>query len=63
MEVQLKFRKEHIAIMSDIESMFFQVNVPKEDRDCLRYLWWPEGDLDKKPAVYRMMVHLFGATS
>ena len=26
-------------------------------------LWWPEGNLDAEPVLYRMKVHLFGATS
>ena len=29
----------------------------------LRFLWWPEGDWSKEPIEYRMLVHLFGATS
>ena len=28
-----------------------------------QFLWWPDGDLSKKPQEYQMMVHLFGATS
>lgn len=43
--------------------MFHQVKVPTSDRDCLRFLWWKEGDVDREPSVFRMKVHLFGATS
>lgn len=50
-------------MMADIDSMFYQVKVPKEDSDLLRLLWWPDGDLSLEPADYRMCVHLFGATS
>eukprot|EP00057_Strongylocentrotus_purpuratus_P004328 XP_003728480.2 PREDICTED: uncharacterized protein LOC593649 [Strongylocentrotus purpuratus] len=60
--VLLKFRKEPVALMSDIEAMFHQVRVPVEDRDVLRFLWFPDGDLDKTPTVYRMCAHLFGGT-
>ena len=49
--------------MGDIQSMFHQVRVPKADRDLLRFLWWPEGDLNKGLEEYRMTVHLFGAVS
>ena len=35
----------------------------EEDRDFLRFLWWEDGNFDKEPQVYRMTVHLFGATS
>lgn len=56
------FRQEPIAIMADIESMLYQVKVPDHDSDLLRFLWWPEGDLNKPIEEYRMTVHLFGAT-
>lgn len=62
-EVLLEFRQETVAIKSDIESMFYQVLVKPDDTDCLRFLWWPTGDIHLKPVVYRMKVHLFGAVS
>ncbi len=58
-----RFRQQPVAIMADIGSMFYQVRVPDADADLLRFLWWPEGDLSKPTAEYRMTVHLFGATS
>ncbi|XP_067023847.1 uncharacterized protein [Acropora muricata] len=47
----------------DLESMFYQVKVPEEGRDLLRFLWWDEGDTSKEPKEYRMTVHLSGAAS
>ena len=61
--VLTRFRLKPIALVADIEAMFHQVKVSPEDRSALQFLWWPEGDLDKRPEVYRMTVHLFGATS
>ena len=61
--ILLRFRQEQIAIMADIEAMFYQVHVVEKDRDFLRFLWWPEGDISKPLEVYRMKVHLFGAVS
>lgn len=61
--VVTRFRKEPIVIMADIESMFHQVLVPPDDRDFLRFLWWPKGDVQLPPTEHRMKVHLFGATS
>ena len=58
--VLLRFRQEPIALMADIEAMFHQVRVTERDRDALRFLWWPDGDLCKDPQDYRMTVHLFG---
>ena len=61
--VLTRFRLGNIALVADIEAMFHQVMVAPEDRDALRFLWWPGGDLAEMPRVYRMAVHLFGATS
>ncbi|XP_050951513.1 uncharacterized protein LOC127154148 [Labeo rohita] len=61
--VLTRFREEPIAMMADVESMFYQVRVPEEDADLLRFLWWPNGNLNAPIEEYRMMVHLFGATS
>ena len=49
-------------MMEDMEAMFHQVRVKPQDCDVLRYLWWPDGDLDSEPVVYRMTVHLIGGT-
>ena len=57
--VLLRFRKETIALTSDIESMFHRVHCAEEDTDALRFLWWSEG-FDKPPSEHKMMVHLFG---
>jgi len=51
----IRFRQDPLAVMGDVQSMFHQVCVPKEDRDLLQFLWWPK--------EYRMTVHLFGAVS
>ncbi|XP_031549018.1 uncharacterized protein LOC116286606 [Actinia tenebrosa] len=49
--------------MVDIEKMFFQVKVRREDQSFLRFLWWPDGDTEKEAEEYCMTVHLFGAGS
>ena len=61
--VLLRFRENNIALVADIEAMFHQVRVQPSDTDALRFLWWPEGDLQQEPNEYKMLVHLFGATS
>jgi hypothetical protein len=52
-----------VALMADIESMFHQVRVTSNDYDALRFIWWPQNDLNVEPQEFRMLVHLFGATS
>ena len=61
--VLMRFREERIALVCDIEKMFYQFHVKDEDRDWLRYLWWEKGDVSKNPCEFRMRVHLFGAAS
>ena len=59
----LRFRQGKIAVAGDIERMFYRFKVDKEDRNYLQFLWWDNDDIDMKPKLYRMTVHLFGATS
>ncbi|KAK3728195.1 hypothetical protein QZH41_004910 [Actinostola sp. cb2023] len=61
--VLTRFRQEPVALMADIEAMFYQVRVRPSDRNCLRFLWWPSGDFSRTPEEYQMCVHLFGGTS
>lgn len=61
--VLTRFRHEPIAMMTDVESMFYQVRVDESNRSLLRFLWWPQGNLDAQLEEYQMTVHIFGATS
>ena len=60
--VLVRFCREYVAFMCDIEGIFHQVKANKEQRDFLRFLWWEDGDATKDPQQYRITVHLFGAT-
>ena len=46
--------------MSDIEAMYHQVKVTPKDCDVLRFLWWPDNDINNDTAEHRMLVHPFG---
>ena len=48
--VLTRFRQERICIISDIEAMFHQVLVTKDNQNYLRFLWWKNGDLTKEPS-------------
>ena len=61
--VLTRFRQERVALMADIESMFHQVKVSEADCSYLRFLWWPDGNLESNLEEYQMVVHLFGAAS
>lgn len=55
-----RFRQEKVA---NVEAMFHQVKVPDEHSDLLRFFWWISGDISQEMVEYKMVVHLFGATS
>ena len=57
------FKEEPVAMMSDVNTMFYQVNMSPRDYDALRFLWWPGNDITKTSQEYQMLVHIFGATS
>jgi len=61
--VLTRFRQELYAFTCDIKGMFHQIKVAPIDTDCLRFLWWPNNDLNSTPNDYKMTVHPFGATS
>ena len=48
---------------ADIEKMYYQVRIPSNQRDFLRFLWFRDGDLQSEPQEFRLKVHVFGATS
>ena len=39
------------------------VFVTPNHQDYIRFLWWPNGNIDKSLCDYRIKVHLFGAAS
>lgn len=58
--VLTRFRKEPIAVVADIEQMFYCFRVCEEHRDFLRFLWFQNNDPAREVAEYRMTVHVFG---
>ena len=61
--VLIRFREEPVALVADIESLFHQIGVDPKDRDVLRFFWLENGDLQEEATEYRMVRHVFGATS
>ena len=56
-----RFREKPVALTADIESMFLQVQVPEQDRSCLRFLWRPR--TNEPVQIYEYQRHVFGARS
>ena len=61
--VLFRFRQEFVAFSGDIESMFFQIRIPAEQRRFHQFLWWRDGDFSKPPVRFEMNAHLQGSTS
>ena len=58
--VLIRFRRERVGVMCDLEQMFYSFYVNPEHRDYLRFLWYKDNDPQKQVIEYRMNVHLFG---
>ena len=56
-----RFRQGEIALSSDIEAMFLQIKVPKNDARCLRFIW--RNEESKKLEIMEYTRHIFGAKS
>ena len=61
-EILIRFRQDPIALIADIEAMFHQVKVRREDCDALRFLWW-NGDVEGPAVTFKTLMHIFGAKS
>ncbi|XP_031755219.1 uncharacterized protein LOC116409808 [Xenopus tropicalis] len=58
--VLLRFRKDTIAFMADIQQMFHCFLVRPEDRNYLRFFWHKDNDPAQDIIEWRMKVHIFG---
>ncbi|XP_054591066.2 uncharacterized protein [Nothobranchius furzeri] len=58
--VLLRFRKERVAILADIQQMFHCFLVHGNHRNFLQFLWHEDNDPKKAVIDYRMKVHVFG---
>ena len=61
--VLVRFRRGSIAMIANVESMFYQVLVQPDDWNAFRFLWWENHDFKETPSEYRMVKYVFGATS
>ena len=60
MGILARFREERYALSADIEEMFLQVEVRREDRRFLRFLWFDE---QNRIVTYQYNLLNFGAKS
>ena len=57
--ILLRFRKNPVALVADIEAMYHQVHLTEEDSDAVRFIW--KEDFNQRPEVLKMLVHFLGA--
>ena len=57
----MRFRNGTVGITADIEAMFHQVLVNRDDTDSLRFLWKDDMFSEAEPYSMQMLVHIFGA--
>ena len=56
--VLTRFRMGIYALMSDVTKCFFQIQLPKEQRDLFRLLWFEDDDIEKGKLIpFRFCVH------
>lgn len=58
--ILIRFRKENVAVVADIQSMFHSFLVDEDHRDYLRFMWHRDNDIERPLITYRMKVHVFG---
>ena len=61
--ILVKFRKDFVAVMADIEAMLYQVFETDQHRNLLIFLWSENIDISEEPQYYYMNVHVFWGTS
>ena len=49
--------------MADIESMYYQVNVPECQQSFIKFLWWENHNIEEEPSDFAMCAHVFGGVS
>ena len=58
-EVFLRFRREYVAVMADIEKMFYCFFVYSDHRQFLRFIRHEDNNFQKPLVDYQMKVHVF----
>ncbi|XP_073512411.1 uncharacterized protein [Phyllobates terribilis] len=58
--VLIRFCKDSIAFVADLQKMFHCFLVKEKDRNFLRFLWYRDNNPSNEVTEYRMRVHIFG---
>lgn len=58
--VLIRFSKEPISFMADVQQTFYCFTVEESHRDFLRFLWYTNNSMERDVREYRMKVHVLG---
>ncbi|XP_056000809.1 uncharacterized protein LOC130046450 [Ostrea edulis] len=58
--VLMRFRREPVAVMADVQQMFYCFKVKENHRNFLRFFWFKDNNPNNPMVEYRMTVHVFG---
>ena len=43
--ILIRYREEKVAVMADVVSMYYQIQVPENQQTYLKFLWWGNHDI------------------
>lgn len=49
---ETRFRQEPVALIADMQAMFYQEKVSHKHVDFLNFLWFPGGDVTRESGCY-----------
>lgn len=58
-----RFFEERVAVMTNVESMYYQLGVQENQQTYLKFLFWGTHDVEIHSQEIVMYVHVFGGTS
>ncbi|XP_061170284.1 uncharacterized protein LOC133179579 [Saccostrea echinata] len=61
--VLIRFRKEMVDVVADVQQMFHSFLVREDHRDFRRFLWHEDNLIENPLVTYRMRAHVFGNKS
>ena len=56
-------RQDLANTLISILNKFHQEPATEDDRDCIKFYWWEDGNIKTDPRIYRMTVHIFGVAN
>ena len=60
LDILLRFRTGKIALIADMKQEFLQINISKEHKALLRFIWFERDHFNEKLVTYRFKRVVFG---